>query len=188
MNHRLRAQTRLGRHVPQLRSADSGDLYERLEARKEEGERRDRAVPGDSLVVRDPSAGTTKYMRPADVSQNAPLLMRLVRHPYAMQPVRFDRVEHREPPQDRIRFEPLGPALAYRAELRDAYRLITPTVEFAHRPEDRPAPFATARRARREAEHDSSLVVVGLPVPDDALRIPGPWSGAPVARAEGGAK
>jgi hypothetical protein len=97
-----------------------------------------------------------------------------------MEPVRFGRVEHRDGSHHRVRPEPLGPALAYRRELRDAYRLITPTEEFAHRPEERRPPFAVARAAQREEERPSS--VTGLAVPEDALFLRGAWSGAPVAK------
>ena len=182
LNHRHRAQSRLVRHVPQLRGADSGALYERIEERQQGGEPRERPALGDSLVVRDPAAGKVKRLRGADVSENAPLLMRLVRHPYAMEPVRYQRVEHREPAYHRARVEPLGPALAYRAELREVYRLIPPTEACAHRPEERPAPFAAVRRARREEALEQEQEVEGLPVPADALVLPGPWSGAPLRR------
>lgn len=180
MNHRQRAQSRIERHVPQLRSAEAGALHGRLADRQEEEERRIRPAPGDSLVLRGAADAKPRRLPAADVSESAPLLMRLVRHPYAMEPVRFGRLEYRDASHDRVRPEPLGPALAYRRELRDAYRLITPTEEFAHRPEERRPPFATARAASQEA--DAPVFVTGLSMPSDALVPRGVWSGAPVAR------
>ena len=105
---------------------------------------------GSSITIRDPSAATTKRATVVETAPNAPLLMRLVRHPYEMSPVRFGRIEHREDAGLRHRHEPLGPALAYRAELRSQYQLANPITEHPHRPEDRQPPFMRARRASAE--------------------------------------
>lgn len=180
MNHRHRAQSRLQRHVPQLRSAEAGELHSRLRERQEEADHHERSAPGDSLVLRGMVEGKPKLLKGADVSENAPLLMRLVRHPYAMYPVNYGRIEGRST-YERARPEPLGRALAYRQELREAYRLITPTEEFAHRPEERRHPFATLRSAQDEAPAE----VTGLPLPNDAMVFRGPWTGAPMSHGFG---
>ncbi len=181
MNHRHRAQSRLQRHVPQLRSAEAGALHGRLTERQEEADHHERSAPGDSLVLRGMIEGKPKFMKGADVSENAPLLMRLVRHPYAMYPVNYGRIEGRAS-YKHVRHEPLGPALSYRQELRDAYRLIVPMEEFAHRPEARRRPFATRRHAQADG---APREVTGLPLPDDAMILRGAWSGAPMPGPSG---
>jgi len=122
--------------------------------RAEEPEESERQPLGASIRVRGEAAVKKRRLRPVEAGPNAPLLMRIVRHPFALSPVRFGKVRHREEAGDRVRPGPREAPLAYRGELRDAYQLENPFLVFAHRPEHRPPPFYRARLAAREARDE----------------------------------
>ena len=100
---------------------------------------------GSSLIPRESSKPKVPPL--ADTSENAPLLMRIVRHPFELLPVRFVRVEHRGVDEERPHPGSREPALAYRQELREDTHNPNPMMVFAHRPEHRPQPFLRARLA-----------------------------------------
>jgi hypothetical protein len=146
LNHRQRADHRLARHVPQLRDGEARALYLRLVDRTVESEAESHSVLGSSLSVRDPATQSVRKAKVAQTEPNAPLLMRLVRHPYAQETARFGRVEYREV-FAREGIQPTEPALAYLEELRAAYQFVSPMRSNPHRPEDRPLPFMNVRNA-----------------------------------------
>jgi hypothetical protein len=100
-----------------------------------------------------------KPMRPADVSENAPQLIRLVRFPFVLAPVRpmrrsgFERPDRDPLPQPGREMGQFGRGLgqALGPEFRRGYTLESPTAR--PRPELRPHPFA---RARLASEGDGS--------------------------------
>jgi hypothetical protein len=76
----------------------------------------------------------------------APLLMRIVRYPFALQPGATVRSPAREP-RAAVERETLGrPGAAWR-ELRADLAFRNPVRSIAHRPEPRPRPKALARDA-----------------------------------------
>ncbi len=147
VSHRHRAQARLERHVPSVRERVERAPWARLVARADEPEQAERRVLGESLRVRGADDVRTKRVKVEEPGPNAPLLMRIVRHPFELEPVRYGKVRHRDEVGERQRVEPRDPALAYREELRADYQRQNPFIVYAHRPAVRPPPFLKARLA-----------------------------------------
>lgn len=145
MRHRQRAQERLARHVPALRERTERAPWDRLVERADAEPSPERAVLGASLRVREPSKA--RLLKGPEAGPNAPLLMRIVRHPFALAPVRWTTVRHRDEPGARPRPEARPGPLAYRDEQRESRTPGNPMLVFAHRPAYRRPPFLTARRA-----------------------------------------
>ena len=122
-------------------------MMERADESEEE-----RPVLGASLRVRGEEGVKKTVLRTVEAGPNAPLLMRIVRHPFALATVRYGKIRHREDAAERVRLEPSERPLAYRAELREAYSAANPVLVHAHRPEHRPRPFLRARLAAEEPD------------------------------------
>lgn len=109
----------------------------------------ERPVPGARLP--DRSEGSTKALRPADTSHNAPLLIRLVRYPYALPTARPGRIETgTRGTAVREGLEPRTPTHELLAEARVDTAFGNPMRGLHDRPEFRPHPFARIRAARDE--------------------------------------
>jgi hypothetical protein len=121
--------------------------WSRLVARADEPEERQRPALGESLRVRGADDVRVKRRKGVEPGPNAPLLMRIVRHPFELSPVRYGRQEGRPSLAERERPEPREPALAYREGVRDDLRRDNPFLVYAHRPVVRPPPFLKARLA-----------------------------------------
>ncbi len=129
--------------MPHIRDRSARAPWALVIERADEEQRELRAPLGASLPAREGSK--VKVPPVARTEPNAPLLMRIVRHPFELLPGRFSRVEllvaegRRENPAAR------EPVLAYRAAQREDCSSKNPIMVFAHRPEARPRPFARAR-------------------------------------------
>lgn len=145
MTPRHRARARLARHVPRVEESTERLPSSRM-LEREEDTTAPRPVPSDR--VRIPAEVRIKSLRPVKIGRNAPLLIRLVRHPYALRTVKAVRraEEGRERPSILDR-EPFPSAVAELADLRDSYRVGRPMRDIPHRPEVRAHPFARAREA-----------------------------------------
>lgn len=143
MTPRHRASARLSRHVPRV-----AESVERLPASRvisrEEDTRPSRSLPSD--LVHIPAEVRIKRLRPVRLGPNAPLLIRLVRQPYALRTVRpVRRAEaSRERPSTLDR-EPFPDPAAELAALRESYRVGRPMRQLEHRPDPRPRPFERLR-------------------------------------------
>ena len=133
--------------MPQVRERTERSPWSRMMERAEEPEDTTRPAIGASIRVRGADDVKKKVLRSIEAGPNAPLLMRIVRHPFELAPVRFGKVRHREEVAERLRTEPREQPLAYREELREAYSSVNPFMVYAHRPEHRPPPFLRARLA-----------------------------------------
>jgi hypothetical protein len=149
MKHRERAAARLSRHSYGWSEWDVRLPIQRIAVRAESiGPAR--AVPGESVSVREPSV---RKHRLAAVGPYAPLLKRVIRSPYALETGRPTRVEGRVVPDlDRSSLEPrLSPIADARAELGSLREWVEPPMRaIEHRPVERPHPFWRIRRARGE--------------------------------------
>lgn len=145
MKPRHRAQARLARHVPALPESSERLPVRRLAQREDEGERT-RRIPGETVRVQ--AEIQVKPLRTVRPEPNAPLLIRLVRNPYALDTGRSVRVpnESRDRPSVLDR-EPFPNPSAEVAELRDAMKVARPMREIVHHPVLRPHPFGRARRS-----------------------------------------
>jgi hypothetical protein len=102
-----------------------------------------------AIVVRERAVGVRppKLARPARPEPNAPLLMRIVRHPYALSPASGVRITFIDP-SERVgpveRVGTAGPGRPFAALLRELGELVLPT---APRPRARwvPRPFERRR-------------------------------------------
>lgn len=152
MTPRERAQLRLNRHVPGRKDwADrqpARRLSERLVAEP--------APMAQRLEVRVREEVKIKKLRGADVSSNAPQLIRLVRHPYALETVRPTHHKGFERPSTSLPArEPIQRPAREMGEIRKEYTFRSPMTQYAHRPEDRPRPFARIRMAQDSDGEDT---------------------------------
>ena len=92
---RHRAIARLQRHVPRVRAVQDRALAQRLDQR-EAAERPLPPTPGDGLKM--PKERTVRNIRPITLGAPSPLLISLVRHPYAQSTVRPGRRPDTERP------------------------------------------------------------------------------------------
>lgn len=101
-------------------------------------DRLDRALPGDRLRPRDAAGVHVRPARTVEPRPNAPLLLRIVRHPYGLFPGRpARRVVYRakvEPPESVDRRRVLAEALAERRAALSTGRVPVRTRPFAVRP------------------------------------------------------
>ena len=155
MAARHRALARLHRHVPDVAAPDARALSRRLGDRAVEDVHETR-MAGESIKVRDEVH--ERRLRGPDAGPNAPLLIRLVRHPYAMHPVPTRRRPDTARPEVRA-LRPVRDEETVR-QILDGERLV-----FAGSPMQRllaeapPRPFTAVRREDDEPE----TVPVGLP-------------------------
>ena len=151
MNPRERAQARLSRHVPDFAHWEGRGPARRVAEREEAALRPERRVLGASVRARD-GQGAVRQATTVDPGPNTPLLMRLVRDPYRMDPTPAVRVRYRDEP------DPGEDTTAVRVselvrDKRDSLRVGRPARELDHRPALRAHPFARAReRAADEGE------------------------------------
>ncbi len=147
MTPRERAKLRLSRHVPETKRCDARQPASRLVARLVEA-----PVPGPQrLEVRVREGAKLRELHGADVNENAPQLIRLVRFPFALSPVQPGRTDGSERPAiGRARRDPTPLPGREMDQLRAEYTLASPTAAHPHRPEVRPHPFARARQAARD--------------------------------------
>jgi len=147
MTPRERAKLRLNRHVPGWDHWEDRQPASRLVERLVE---RPISWP-ERLEVRVREEVKITKLRVADVSENAPQLIRLVRFPFALRPVRSKRLEGFDRPTvGRHDREPIPQPAREMGEIRKEYTLASPMSEHDHRPGPRPHPFARARRASDE--------------------------------------
>ena len=126
-----------------------GGPWAKMLGRADEPPASERPAVGARLPLRDGATSNTKNtVRP---EPNAPLLMRIVRHPFALAPVPAKRVEVRSA-RDQRPAPTLEAPLAYREQARQGARFQNPILVFAHRPEHRPHPFARARAGSEVAD------------------------------------
>ncbi len=152
---RHRAIARLLRHVPAVRVVTDGPVSRRLDAR-EAPERPAPRTPGDGLKM--PTTRGVRNLRPIHLDDPSPLLIRLVRHPYAQHPVRTGRRKDTERPtlQERPSHDRQG--------IRELLDDVRPQFALAKVDRERitaaPKPFKRARRAN-EPELDTLPVEIG---------------------------
>lgn len=153
MSHRLRAKDRLGRHTFGWEEWTRRGPAHRLQAREEQKEA--------SLAILEPRVPqrdqhVARALRAVDAGPNAPLLKRLVRYPYALHPVRYEKREGR--PAD-VASERGGRPTRETTVLQDAREAWVDPVASSregsverlaeeHRPEWRPHPFGKVRARR----------------------------------------
>ena len=152
MKPRERARARLQRRTPSATLRSDREPSVRL-AERQADSRPEHRSPGDT--VRIPSETKLRALRSADVGPNAPLLIRLVRHPFALQTARPNRVDsgRHADPADRSREpypEVLNEARELLGSLRDPEGFHGPLDGLVDRPEHRPHPFRRLRLAKRE--------------------------------------
>jgi len=141
MTPRERAQLRLNRRVPGSGRQQAARLADRIAQRDEEKEP---FLPPRACRVRDEVQ--VKRIRPVIVSAYAPQLIRLVRRPFAMSPVRSSRLHGFERPSwVREARAPMPQPAREMAGHREGFTLPSPIAANPHRPELRPHPFARAR-------------------------------------------
>jgi len=150
---RQRAKARLGRPSPGDRTCRPGAASRRIAGRLEVDER-SRELVGDRAHTR-PVDVTEKVRRPIEAGPNAPLLMRLVRTPFELQPDRPRRTQVFEPAgaRPRVPEERLAP-MSWAGQDLEALRgpAAGPLKRLERRgPDARPHPFAKAR-IRAEGE------------------------------------
>ena len=147
MTPRERAKLRLSRRVPGTRTGKLPKLAVRLALRDKE---RESFLP-QRIECRVREGATIRRIRPVTVSEYAPQLIRLVRHPFELRPVRSGRRHGYDRPRlVREAREPLSPPAREMAAIRKEYSFASPIAEHPHRPDARPHPFARARRAADE--------------------------------------
>lgn len=130
--------------MPELGPDDERGLHRRLVGRESLGDRAERPAVGSSLPERSDEIRVAKSAATVRPAPNAPLLMRLVRTPFELAPVRPVRQTVIEPAEPRVR-ERLGRPTDALTEARREAAAIHPIDAFPHRPEFRPHPFARAR-------------------------------------------
>ena len=149
MTPRERAQLRMNRHIPGLTQGKERALASRLAAR---GQERESVLPG-RLEVRVREEVRIKRSRTVALRSYAPQLIRLVRHPFELRPVRPQHRGGSERPQVvRREREALPRPAREMGAIRSEYAFRSPMTEHPHRPEPRPHPFARARRMSGEAD------------------------------------
>lgn len=148
MAARHRALARLHRHVPHVSAPDERPLSGRVGDRATE-DANDRVLAGESLAVR--TEVVDKRLRTVTAGPNAPLMIRLVRHPYALHPVKPGRRPDTERPMIR-EFLAQGPAeYPVVRELIDEDRVEMPGSPMERDlPEPPPRPFGRIRRASED--------------------------------------
>lgn len=139
MAPRHRARARLERHVPRLAEPIERTPAHRL-LEREVDTRPVRPLPSEGLRV--PLEVEIKRMRPVSAGPNAPLLIRLVRHPYALMPGRLQRrsdvSRQRVSVLDRV---PFPNAVRESEDRRAQLKPARPMREIQHRPVHREPPF-----------------------------------------------
>lgn len=123
MSVRLRAQARLDRHVPDFARWDTREPGHHV-ALRDAAPPPARRAPSDGLPAHTAATRELRLKQPARPTPNAPLLMRVVRTPFALEPVRTTRRKLLEP-RERVQREPLA----------------RPMRANPHGPEPRPRPF-----------------------------------------------
>lgn len=147
MTPRERARIRLSRHVPDFGHWEARGPARRVARREEIDLRPEREVPGESVRVRDQA--TVKAAATVNPGPNAPLLMRIVRDPYRLDPGRAARVRYLAEPDPAEETEAVRVADLVR-EKREALRSVRPVRQIDHRPAHRAHPFARARERQLE--------------------------------------
>ncbi len=147
MSHRRRAEARLARHIPALQGGGERLPQARIARRADPQSQRHgdpRTIPGDGLNTREGDVSLRTAAQMPRTEPNAPMLIRLIKTPYTQELARPKRVVYRDPPPD-----PIGVEARQRAgEWRDAVAPNpSPLRGLAHRPGNRPRPFARARSA-----------------------------------------
>lgn len=154
MKPRHRATLRLARRSPGARTLEVRPLVDRLEVRQKRGEPAIvLPIPWKDLVY-DHRPVPIKRIRLADPSPNAPLLKRVVRHPYAMEPLGSKRIDLIAPEVHAIRAgraagdhgrESIEIVFAASRDARDR-----PVMQAPELPARRPSPFARQREVQDE--------------------------------------
>ncbi len=144
MTPRERAQARLGRHVPDFGHWDVRQPARRVAGREDLDPRPEREVVGASVRVRD-GEGEVRSAPTVHPGPNAPLLMRIVRDPYALRPGSAERVRYL-PEGASEQEEPAVRLADVVREKREALRASRPLREIDHRPVERERPFARVRQ------------------------------------------
>ena len=139
MSARSRAEARLARTVPDFSDCESREPARRLAGRDRPAPE-PRPAPGQGLHVHTDAIREMKLRTPARPTPNAPLLMRVVRTPFALERARLVRRRLIEPFENPPR-EQLGrPGVAWRTAMADL-GAPSPMRAIVHRPEPRPRPF-----------------------------------------------
>jgi hypothetical protein len=148
LSARSRAEARLSRPVPDFAGWESREPAHRV-AGRDRPLPDPRPAPGDELHVHTDAVRELKLRDPGRPAPNAPLLMRVVRTPFALDPVKVAKVRLIEPYEPPPR-EKLGrPGEAWREAMTSLHEP-GPMRAIAHRPEPRPRPFR-----RREGQSPS---------------------------------
>lgn len=152
MSARSRAEARLSRPVPDLAWWDSREPARRV-ADRDRPLPEPRPIPGDALCAHPDTIRELKLKTPARPAPNAPLLMRVVRTPFALDPGKVARLRlvepygstgsaARRPWEPEPREELVRPGLAWREAMASIGE--RPMRSITHRPERRPRPFRRA--------------------------------------------
>lgn len=151
MKPRHRAKYRLARSSPGETTAPVRPLVERLETRGDwAGREVELPIPQRDLVYERIPAALPGH-KLADPSPNAPLLKRIVRHPYALEPAGSKRIDLIAPEltaarkPGRPRRDALDVVFADRRQAR-----ARPTAQAPALPERRPLPFLRQRDTAEE--------------------------------------
>lgn len=155
MSLRIRSDARMMRHVPEISSWEQRQPAIRVASREEMLKVDPRPVPGEKLLTSPTEVRAPRLQKPVSPSPNAPLLIRVVRHPFPLEPTRNQKlsVEVRDHRGLRDRPPSRGPGRPFRELLQELHTLAGSFGRVDRgedgendRPFSRPRPWARARR------------------------------------------
>lgn len=155
MKPRHRAKIRLARTSPGDRTRSVRPLVDRVQSRQDRGDRPvELPIPWKKLVYQRKAVPLARY-KLAKVEPNAPLLKRIVRHPYALEPRGTRRIQV----IDAELAEPRPTGTPEREPVRIVFATMRterqrPSLEIPEIPRRR-APFARQRAALEESRLES---------------------------------
>lgn len=154
MTLRIRTDARLTRPIPEIPSWEKRTPAVRISAREELLKPADRTVPGEKLVSPPVASREPALKQRVSPAPNAPLLIRIVRHPFSLEPAKrakqpTESTSHRGL-RDRPQHE--GPGRAFRALLQELNAMARAFGQHSEAAEARPAPRTRLiSRGREEA-------------------------------------